>query len=344
MSESAQRIHDDTPQTLGQLHLQAERSVKRRAVVRWADGGQWREMPGWRFHRQVIRVGLFLRERLGITNGDRVLVVSPLRVERVVAEWATVALGAIAVTLDGEQPDDALSAVCSELAPKAAFAVGPANRLLRVRGAPAPDAVIVFDPDPAPGVGRSWPTVLDLGGTLDTAERAQSFRAAARSLTPSMAAIGYRERENGAPTTLLTHAEIVARLRGFWRRMPPRDGDLAYIAARGSAPVCLPMWAFVADGRTSTAFGNGGREGDEITELRPHLVVGPPDLGGRIRAKAWRNSKERAAFRLLERVPIVAALRDRLATPGDSAAPGDWVREIMTFDGTRIGDEKRGSK
>jgi AMP-binding enzyme len=342
MNSSAEHPPDeDVPQTLGDLYLLSERSPVRRAVLRWRGDDQWEEMPGWRFNRQVIRIGLFLRERLNTKPGDRVLIRSSLRVERIVAEWATIAIGAIAVTLDGDLPDDAVPAVCGEFAPKVAFVDGPLDRLLDIRGAPAAESVVVLGPDSAGGGARPWSTVLDLGGSLDTAERAQSFRAQARSLAPSMGALAYRERTNGASTTLLTHAEIIGRLRAFWRRVPPREGDLAYVAAgRSSATVCLPLWAFVGDGRTSTALGTGGREADEIAGLAPHLIVGPPDLCDRTRLKEWPRRAERSvASRLLERVPLVEKLRSRLAPRAERAAPRRSVREILTFDGTRVGNE-----
>jgi hypothetical protein len=89
-------------QTLGQCFLRAEGLHSRRMVLWWETAGTPHEMPAWRFYRQVIRLALFMRERLGLIANDRVLVASPLRAERVIAEWATVILGGLAIGLDGE--------------------------------------------------------------------------------------------------------------------------------------------------------------------------------------------------------------------------------------------------
>lgn len=374
-------------QTLGQLHLDGERSRTARMVLRSRDDGEgggnakWVELPAWRFYRQVIRIALFLRERLGVAPGDRVLVVSPLRTERIIAEWAIVTIGAATVAADLDVPRDALASLVGAIAPKAAFVATEADRarLLGHPNSPLADRIVVFAASGTGPESKTWLEALDLGGTLDTAERAQIFRQDARSIHPELAAVGYRERANGAPITMLSHGEVVRRLRSFWSRVPSRDGDRAYITgSHAVSPLCLPLWAFAADGRTSTTLGTPGREVEEITQLRPHLHVLSPDLDSQIRRDgvlhpSHQDEEPSTAARLLGRIPIVGRLSERLiarvsagtgtrsdAREASSATlPGvgalldrflarvggtpavDSLRGVLTFEGTDLQSDKR---
>ena len=327
-------------ETLGQLHVQAEKAHTRRAVLRWRADDKWQELPAWRFYRHVIRIGLFLRERLGVRAGDRVLIGSSLRVERVVAEWAAVTLGAAAVTLDVDMTDDALSSLGIELAPKVVFVGGALGRARPLEGwrEAGADAVIVFDSAGPPGVARSWAEVLDLGGTLDTAERAQAFREQARALTADTTALGYVDRPGGGSVRLLTHADVVGRLRSYWSLVPPRTGDLAYVSGQSDAASwCLPLWAFVADGWTSTVLGTPGREADEVVELQPDLFVGRED-SRQLRSTGPGHRREKAAG-IRPLVSLTDALLHRWRPGRNGAAPRQVLRESMTFDGRRIGKQ-----
>ncbi|HSY20538.1 MAG TPA: AMP-binding protein [Polyangiaceae bacterium] len=376
--ETNGKVGDVPPvaQTLGQLHLEGERSRAARMVLRSRDDEKWVELPAWRFYRQVIRIALFLRERLGVAPGDRVLVASPLRTERIVAEWAIVTIGAATVAADLDLPQDALGSLVAAISPKAAFVADEADRgrLLGHPNSPIADRIVVFGAGGTRPESKTWLEALDLGGTLDTAERAQMFRQDARSIQPDLAAVGYHERANGAPITMLSHAEVVRRLRSFWSRVPPRDADRAYITGGQSvSPLCLPLWAFAADGRTSTTLGTVGREAEEIAQLRPHLHVLSPDLDSQIRRDGVlhppHDEEPTTAARLLGRIPIVGRFSERLIaraaagagtrseTPDASsglgtllnrflprvvgAHAGDSLRGVLTFEGTDLQTEKR---
>jgi len=362
--------------TLGQLHLEGERSRAARMVLRSRDDDKWVELPAWRFYRQVIRIALFLRERLGVAPGDRVLVVSPLRTERIVAEWAIVTLGAATVAADLDLPQEALASLLAAISPKAAFVADETDRgrLLGHPSSPMADRIVVLGAGGTRPESKTWLEALDLGGTLDTAERAQMFRQDARAIQPELPAVGYHERANGSPLTILSHAEVVRRLRSFWSRVPPRDGDRAYITGgRSVSPLCLPLWAFAADGRTSTTLGTPGRESEEIAQLRPHLHVLSPDLDSQVRRDgvlhAPHDEEPTTAARLLGRIPIVGRFSERLIAraaagvgtrtetaeassglgtllnrllPRVAGTPaGDSLRGVLTFEGTDLQSEKR---
>jgi hypothetical protein len=224
--------------TLGATFLAFERRHDRPAVLEHRVNGTWHQVPDWRFLRQVIRVALYLRERAGVEPGDRVAVLGPVRAEAVVTLWAAAIQGAV---VDPTEADGA----------KVVLGAGTA-------GEPA-GAVI----ESADGQ-RSWTEVLDLGGTLDTAERANGLRERCRTLAADAPA-----EADGT-----SHGELCARAR----QLVGRRGGLAYVAAGGlDCPVRrLALWAFVGDGVTRLALGSPGRAAEEIAALAPQRIVAPP--------------------------------------------------------------------
>ena len=270
-------IEPRDPITLPQLHLAAMRKHDRAAALRLRDGAQWRDTPDWRFERQVIRIGLFLRER-GLSPGDRVAVVSPLRSELVVTEQAALALGAASVALDPGLTDAELAAAMAQIAPKAVF-VEVAALLDRVGGQPR--VVVCFDGPVAADRGSPWTEALDLGGTLDTPERAQSFRAQARDVRPEMPALGFFSHPgNGsAACEFLTHSQAMALVREARAGAQAAKGDAAYVAAGPALiPTRIALYALLGDGLTTVALGSPGHELEEIAELRPKRIVAPQSV------------------------------------------------------------------
>jgi AMP-binding enzyme len=350
-------------QTLGQIHLAVEARHDRQAVLSTWAKDRWIDMPDWRFHRQIIRIALFLKERVQVRPGESVAIASPPRVEWLVADWAAVLSGAVAVTVDPALGRDAVTAALAESRPRVAFVAREEDKnwLLEISGRTngelrSLEKIVVFEGLPAPPAGADrapkdrgegsrwsfWSSVLDLGGTLDTAERAQAFRGRARELAPGMHALAHFERTaDGANRwRRLTHGEVIGELRRYWSRTPPRKGDVAYVsAAELSWSVRLASYAFTADGFTRTAVGTPGREAEEIATLEPQLAVAPKSLvesalpkrpgGEGAREVRWRP----AALALIDRANLLAPIRKRLLgeAPRAPDAAGEGFREVVDF-------------
>jgi AMP-binding enzyme len=275
--------HVPADATLGRQHLAVERIHDRASVFRWRVDGRWQETPDWRFHRQIVRIGIYLGERVGLVPGDRVAIVSALRPEVLVAEWATVASGATSVVVDPDLPDAVFDGVMNEVAPRVVFVSQPADlaRLLETSRAPAsPTAIVTLDDDVSSPRAMSWQEVLDLGGTLDTAERAQAFRALARGVSPDAPALAgvslssWGAAPGGSGLRPITHRQAAIHLQGLRLKSPARKGDVAYVAAGPlSIAARLSLVAFAGDGLTTTALGSPGREAEEIAALRPRHVI-----------------------------------------------------------------------
>jgi hypothetical protein len=251
-------IYDsEPPTTLAGLHLLAERKHDREAVLQTRSDGHWVRMPDWRFDRHVIRVGLFLHERLGLEAGDRIALMGPLRAEWVVADWAAVTRGATSVVVEGTLADAAWEAI----GPRAVFVPGPdaVEGLLALPGLGKSLRKIVVFEGPTPSEqALSYTEVLDLGGTLDTAERANAFRALARGVSPDSRAFSHtRPRADGSLDMVsLTHREVVERLRRHWSVSPPRKRRVEFVDVSMRTPAeHVALYGLVADGLTCTALG-----------------------------------------------------------------------------------------
>ncbi|MBX6365832.1 MAG: hypothetical protein IRZ00_18445, partial [Gemmatimonadetes bacterium] len=265
------------PPTLAQLYQLAMREHLREGVLRWWSGGRWEVMPDWRFDRRVIRLALVLRERFEVQPGDVVYLGGALRPELIVAELAVTSLGAVALMADaalgGADLVEGLGAEAPKaaLCPAAAWAtpgfadVVPAGRAIALDAGAPPEAV-------------AYGAALDLGGTLDTPERASALRAAARELAPTQPALRQLQRTPGGGLVVsdLSHGEVVAWARGHWEIEPAARGDVVYLAERApSLTLRALVYAFIGDGHSTIALATPGREAAELRELRPGKVVAP---------------------------------------------------------------------
>jgi AMP-binding enzyme len=265
------------PESLGLVHLAVERKHDRAAVLRYRLGTAWQDMPDWRFHRHAMRIGLYLRERAQLAAGDRVALVSALRPEWGVVQWGALTEGAATAVLDPALPDPELFAQLAALTPRAIFVERDSvDRVIAwqasVRGA---STIIALDGEVAGGGALSWNEALDLGGSLDTAERANGARARARALSPDTPALGHPVGTNGSVAwRFLSHREVVRRVQRVWMRARIARGDVAYVM--GEAPsiaTTVAFLAFTADGHTKVVIGARANEQEEILMTRPHKII-----------------------------------------------------------------------
>lgn len=281
------------PDTLNRLYLLAMREHDRDAVVlhRNRVEGGWDPTPDWRFDRHVIRLALYLQERVSFEAGDRAAIVSELRPEWLLADWAVMGLGGLSTAIGSDLEPDRILEALVETGPTVAFVSGDLlEELLPLRASlPGLKQIIAFDrPDvegdsPIPeDQARPFSSVLDLGGTFDTPERAQAFRALAREVPADRAALRhYRRNPDGSVSPAeLTQGEAIDRLKPFWIEQPARKGDLAYVTGpEVDLELRLALYGFVGDGYTTTVLGDTLADPTlEIADLRPHKIIGPSEI------------------------------------------------------------------
>jgi long-subunit acyl-CoA synthetase (AMP-forming) len=262
--------------TLGGLYDQAMRHHQRPAVsLHWEDG-RLEPVPDWKFDRLVIRVALYMRERLKLEPGERVAIFGRSSRFWPVAEFAALGFGMVAVGVEHDVDDGALTHALAEARPRAVIATdeASASRLLRFREAAAlPEFVIGPDGSGEGSAFHPLGRVVELGSTLDTPERAQAFRAFSRSLSPEAGAC-WHLAAGGSSFTRLTHREAMALVTERSRLRPARPADIAYVEApRVTLAARLAGYAFVGDGCTTTAFGRDGKAAEDVLAVRPHTLL-----------------------------------------------------------------------
>jgi hypothetical protein len=264
-----------------------------------------------------------------------------------VVEFAAMGFGAAAVGIEHDLPDDAIAGVLTESAPAALFATDreSASRILALRSTRRlAGTVLVGEGVPAEAEGvLPLGRMLDLGSTLDTAERAQGFRLVSRGVSAGAPALWHVA---GHGTTRLTHREAMERLARRLRERPAQPGDVAYVAApRVTLDSRLALAGFVGDGLTTTALGREGLTSDDVVALRPHKALvgsewveaacdGHGPRWGLDRSRSRRRLRERLGDRLrwIETAgPVGEATRRSLEAAGvapsvaDGTGPADAV-------------------
>lgn len=283
-------------ETLGTLFLQTEREHPRKAaLLRLRPGGEPVPMPDWRLDRHIVRIGLYLRERAGVRPGDVVALIGPITHAWIVVDWAVVAQGATLVVIGPDPNEAVLDLAWSRFSPRAIFVAGEeARRRVRARAGDA--SVIALDGEASEDV-PNFDKVLDLGGTLDTAERAGAFRDHARAIAPSAVAIAHVGHVmNGAPSCeALTHAEVMAKRQRTMAKYERGGGKIAYVRPDALSPDAhVALYALMGDGVTSMAIGTVGHELEEIARLGPGMVV---TRSGVVAADAKRSSNGAGRFK-----------------------------------------------
>ena len=314
------------PSTVAGLFDLGLRHHVRPAAMTWSTGGTLEAVPDWKLDRLAIRLALFGRERLGLEPGGRVALLGRLGWLWPVVDFAAMGFGVLPVGLEHDLPDDALASVLAEAAPRAAFATDAesAERLKRLRRAGRlGDATVVAEGLTEEEGLHSLERLMDLAAVLDTAERAQAFRAFSRQVAPESPALWHAGPQG---VVRLTHQAALAQAAPVLRARPAREGDVAYIdAPRVTVRKRLAMAAFVGDGYTTTALGREGRAPEDVAGLRPHKALvseawvavacdgrGPRWPAGLDRGQARRRVQEALGGRL-RWVEVGSAVSDETA-------------------------------
>lgn len=307
------------PETLTGLYLLAMREHDRAGVFLHGSADRWEPMPDWRFDRQVIRTALYAKERLGVKAGQGVAIVSELRPEWFLVDFAAAGLGAVSIAVPPNLSPRGLAATLEHANPDAVFFSGRVRESLQAVAGGLLDkrGWVCFDGSPE-GEAVDFAQLVELGGTLDTPERAQVFRAGARDAEPDELVIRhYVEPGDTHPIHVdLTHREVVERLKASWAENPPQQGDLVYVASpEVSLDLRLIVYAYMGDGYSTVALGNPGAEAREIRTLQPQSIVASSKAIEALIDDQRARSHEQAA----QRVTGWRRLRARLSRqPGPS--------------------------
>jgi hypothetical protein len=277
------RSLDALPPTLCLFYDTAMRHHARAAALRLPEEREREALPDWKLDRLVIRIALYGREKLGLEPGTRALVFGKLGWLWPVVELAVQGFGAAAVGVEHDVDDAALLDALRRAEPRFVVATDrdSARRVVELRRSGLLSKVAIVADEPGGTAGEALPLgqLLELGGTLDTPERAQAFRLLCRRVEPEAEALWH---VGGRGTLRLSHALAMERLRARIEARAPAGGDVLYVQQpRATLAARLAIAAAIGDGLTEAVFGGEAATSAQLAALRPH---------GLLASAAWLES------------------------------------------------------
>ncbi|MBI3569346.1 MAG: AMP-binding protein [Gemmatimonadetes bacterium] len=245
-----------------------------------------------RFAKDVTSFGAFL-DAAGVTPGARVAVVSPNRGEMLVAEFATMALGAIYVPIFAGYPADQVQGLLGEVDPAVVIVAGR-DQLAGVRATAATSVVVTFDAIEPAAVERLTDATgvrhVTYGHALaaraaDPA-RVAAFLAAAQRVDPDMPALlNFTSGTSGVlKGVVLTHDNILSQQRALsaiWS-VTPEDRFLSYLPWHHSFGGIFEKYTALYNGATIHVDDSRGKDFEALKRnwaaVRPTIYFSVPHV------------------------------------------------------------------
>jgi long-chain acyl-CoA synthetase len=284
--------NNDSISTLNDLFCRVAAAANPRAVLWQDEFGQWQAISSDQIYQRVRALAkVFLG--WGVQKGDRIALIAENRWEWAVADFASLAIGAVDVpiypTLTGEQIaaqlDDAgcrIAVVSTRL---------QFDKLNAVRDKTQLERIVMMDP--APPEGASAFSAAIEGADARGSERDAVFDALMRAAEPKdMATLIYTSGTTGTPKgVVLTHGNIAANMN-----YAPEDFNfdstdalisflpLSHVTARALDYI---MYSFGVQVAYCSQFD---KLPQAMREIRPTVFVGVPRVFEKIRQEVERRA------------------------------------------------------
>jgi len=269
------------PQTLISLFLASSSGPDRPLLAQRDAQGTWVTTGSVRLRERVDAIALGLRDA-GVAAGDRVAIMSPNRVDWIVANLAILRAGGVTVPLYATQAHDQVTYILGDSEARLAFVDSPAAReQLTAYGVPLP-RTIAFDDDGSDG----FAALEAAGRALGIAQPHLLDDIAAHVMPDDLAVLIYTSGTTGRPKgVMLTHRNISSNAVDAF-------SIIAEIVKPGDAVLSVLPFAHIYESTNlygymqcgAVVYVNTKLDGllDDLRAVRPVLLAGVPRIFERV--------------------------------------------------------------
>ena len=250
-------------------------------ALRRKHGGTWHDISWAAYWRRVLEAAAGLKS-LGLEPGDMVAMLSTNRVEWLVGDLATLAIGCVSVPIYPSSIAEAVAYVVGHCGARAVFVedAGQARKLHEHRGElPHLEHIIAFDPEGIADTDGliSWEDLLERGaGGRDAAEQGLE------ELDPAaLATIIYTSGTTGPPKgAMISHTNMMSMAESLAGALEAGEGDsslsflpLSHVAERLQGQIMAIRVAYTVN------MGEGlPAVAQNLVEVEPTILVCVPRL------------------------------------------------------------------
>ena len=251
-------------------------------LVQGADGA-WRPVSGAEVYRRVLAVARALRQ-WGVAKGDRVAILSENRWEWAVADFATLALGAVDVPIYPTLPSEHVAALLKDSGAKVIFVSTRAQyeKVAAVRRQTQIEQIVMMEGGPEPDA-VTYASLLEYAAK---GEHDAEFDREAESIgAGDLATIIYTSGTTGEPKgVMLTHGNIASNLNYSLAEIPvgPEDSCISFLPLSHITARHLD-YALFAEGAKIAYCPKFDALPQAMGQVKPTLFVGVPRVYEKVR-------------------------------------------------------------
>jgi long-chain acyl-CoA synthetase len=322
---------DARPQSIPELVHRSAQRVPDNQAVRWKTNDGWSSWTYAELWAQVAAVSMGLRH-MGIGAGDRILILSRSRPEFLVADLASLALGAVTCPMYPGDPPARLATIARRVGARLAF-VEDAKLLQRLRSTPAGaelDArIVLFEADL---VGGRVTTLAGVAAqAIGSPDALADWENIWRTINPAqVATIVHTIGVDGDPLgVVVSHGNLLYSFEATIQSIPVSAADvflsvlpMSHMFERGG-----PILAGLGSGAT-IAFADRKMErwAADMTDIRPTLMAAIPLFFERIEHRIRTGIAGGPAYRRALFDWATGLGRQHYANHLAGRSDGSWLR------------------
>lgn len=248
---------------------------EQRVVIMHRQTIQWVSTSSQEFYRDVVGVARTLRD-WGISKGDRIAILSENRPEWIIADFASLLLGAVTVPIYSTLTDRQTAEILCDSGARVVF-VSTEKQLRKLQAIQSQtplERIVIMD-----GIEGGYPMHMSHLMHSGPQERDRQFESAARRVAPGdLATIIYTSGTTGTPKgAMLTHGNMASNINYSLREFEVGAGEisisflpLSHVTARHVD------FAMLFHGVTLAYVPAVDQLPKALLELRPTVFVGVP--------------------------------------------------------------------